>query len=232
MATAAQITANQANARHSTGPRTAEGKAASARNNTSHGLCSKDFVILAGEEQEFSDFMTSLEASIQPVGALELDLFTQLAHASWGLRRCRRAEVASQFHPKCEGGDPLLTFDMADRLKRIDLYARRTERTYQRTLKELQALQVNRLSSEIVDPIEAAIQPPATPPALVNPIHVLRRRAAVARAQEACDAACGQVVISQSLRNIEDEIAYRLDATMNNQTQSAAPATHTAGGAN
>ncbi len=231
MATAAQIHANQANARRSTGPRTVEGKAASARNNTSHGLCSKDFVILAGEEQEFSDFMTSLEASIQPVGALERDLFTQLTHASWGLRRCRRAEVASQLDPQCDGGDPLLTFYMADRLKRIDLYARRTERTYQRTLKEIQALQVNRLSGEIVDPMEAATQPPAPTPALVNPIHVLRRRAAVARAQEACDAACDKVVVRHTLRNMEAEMAQKLGATMDNRTQSAAPAARTAGGA-
>ena len=68
MATAAQINANQPNARRSTGPRTPEGKAASARNSTSRGLCSKEFVVLEGEEQEFSDFITALQAAIQTRG--------------------------------------------------------------------------------------------------------------------------------------------------------------------
>ncbi|MEO8662524.1 MAG: hypothetical protein ABI693_28950, partial [Bryobacteraceae bacterium] len=52
MATTAQITANRANAKNSTGPVTDEGKQHSAHNSTSHGLTSKDVSIpadLAGE---------------------------------------------------------------------------------------------------------------------------------------------------------------------------------------
>ena len=222
MATAAQINANQANARRSTGPRTAEGKAASARNSTSHGLCSKDFVIIEGEEQEFADFIDNLQASLQPVGAVELDLFTQHAHASWGLRRCRRAEVDSQFHHFCEGSDPLLTPDMTERFKRLDLYTRRAERTYSRTMKELQALQTIRLSAEIIDPLEAAINPPPQPSVLVNPIHLNRQRAAVARAQHASDQACDKVVVQNTIRNF--------DSTWKDRTQSQAPTAFTAGG--
>ena len=86
MATAAQIAANQANARRSTGPRTAEGKTASARNATTHGLSSQDFVVLAGQEEEFDQFMADLEAEIQPAGAIERELFAQHAHAAWTLR--------------------------------------------------------------------------------------------------------------------------------------------------
>ncbi|MBL0158069.1 MAG: hypothetical protein IPP47_13345 [Bryobacterales bacterium] len=71
MATAAQIAANQANARRSTKPRTAEGKTASARNATTHGLSFQDFVVLAGQEEEFDQFMADLEAEIQPAGAIE-----------------------------------------------------------------------------------------------------------------------------------------------------------------
>lgn len=164
MASAAQIAANQANARRSTGPRTAEGKAASARNSASHGLCSKDFVILEGEEQEFSDFMDALQADIQPVGAVERDLFTQHAHASWGLRRCRRAEVASQHGDCCKGAEPLLNVEMADRLRRVDLYARRTERTYYRTLRELKASQLNRLIAPLAHPLPVTNETPAPNP--------------------------------------------------------------------
>ena len=180
MASAAQITANQANARFSTGPRTAEGKAASAQNNTSHGLCSRQFVILAGEEQEFTDFMTELHAAIQPVGAIERDLFTQHAHASWTLRRCRSAEVATQFEAPCNGDEPMLANEMAERLKRIDLYARRAERTYHKTIKQLQDLQLIRLSPAVSNPITSSIQSPYPIPALVDPIQVnVQRHASI-----------------------------------------------------
>ena len=54
MSTAAQIAANPENAKSSTGPKTAEGKAAAAQNNFRHGLRSK-FTILASEDpQEFA----------------------------------------------------------------------------------------------------------------------------------------------------------------------------------
>ena len=231
MATAAQINANQLNARRSTGPRTAEGKAASARNSTTHGLCSKDFVILEGEEQEFADFTSSLQASLQPVGAVELDLFTQHAHASWGLRRCRRAEVASQFHSVCKGSDPLLTADMADRLKRIDLYARRVERTYQRTLKELQALQTNRLSGELLD---AGIDSIAELPPLVNPIHINRQRSANARAHAAVASADEKESFRLAAQTMADFRAQVADhyAGLHKQTQSPAQVAFAAGGQN
>jgi hypothetical protein len=49
MATEAQIKANQQNAQKSTGPRTAEGKAAVSRNAVKHGLFASDPVIL-GEQ--------------------------------------------------------------------------------------------------------------------------------------------------------------------------------------
>ena len=229
MATAAQINANQINARCSTGPRTAEGKVASARNSTSHGLCSKDFVILEGQEQEFADFIDNLQASLQPVGAVELDLFTQHAHASWGLRRCRRAEVDSQFHSACNGSDPLLTANMADRLKRIDLYARRAERTYSRTLKELQALQTNRVSVEMLD---AGLDATAILPPLVNPIHINRQRSADARAHVAMATADEKESIrlaAQAMAAIRTQLADP-NSELHKRTQSPAPAAFTAGG--
>lgn len=143
MASAAQIHANQANARHSTGPRTPEGKANSARNRTGHGLSSREFVILSGQEAEFEEFMDGLHQQIQPHGALENDLFTQFAHSAWNLRRCRIAERELQ-DSRTPGADPILEAEVTDRLRLIDLYMRRSERTYHRLLKELTAQQTNR----------------------------------------------------------------------------------------
>ena len=54
MSTEAQIAANRANAEQSTGPKTEEGKAASSRNHSSHGLCTYNeiFFMLPHESTE------------------------------------------------------------------------------------------------------------------------------------------------------------------------------------
>ena len=51
MSSAAQIEANRANAQFSTGPRTTEGKAASASNSTKLGLYAKQAVLLNETDQ-------------------------------------------------------------------------------------------------------------------------------------------------------------------------------------
>ena len=56
---AAQIAANIQNAQSSTGPRTAEGKAASAKNSVIHGLFSGDF-IRPGEETIYATLRTEI----------------------------------------------------------------------------------------------------------------------------------------------------------------------------
>ena len=48
MATRAQIAANRRNAKKSTGPKTAGGKAAAARNSLKHGLLAED--VVCGDE--------------------------------------------------------------------------------------------------------------------------------------------------------------------------------------
>src|SRR5579862_8004792 len=67
MATAAQIAANRANARRSTGPRTPEGKAASSRNALTHGATASD------------TYLADFRAHFQPIGVLEAHLVDQLA---------------------------------------------------------------------------------------------------------------------------------------------------------
>ena len=43
--------------------------------------------------EEFATFVSEPRDGTQPLGPVESDLFAQLAHTSWTLRRCRRAEV-------------------------------------------------------------------------------------------------------------------------------------------
>jgi hypothetical protein len=108
IASAAQILANQSNALHATGPHTVQGKAAFAKNAVSHGLTSKSCVVLAGEEEEFAEFLDDLDTDIQPEGAVEHELFRHLAHAAWTLRRCQKAEASILFLSTDKTLDPLL----------------------------------------------------------------------------------------------------------------------------
>jgi hypothetical protein len=140
MASAAQVLANQL----STGPCTEQGKARSSQNHLSHGLSLKEFILLPGQLAEFDEFWAALGEAIQPADALELDLFTQLAHASWKLRRFRRAEVQLYTESGCPELDATLVPEAEARLRAIQIYAQRAERTYHKALKELKALQSTR----------------------------------------------------------------------------------------
>src|SRR6202011_332238 len=94
-----KLAANQANAQHSTGPQTPQGKAASAQNSRTHGLCSKDRLVANEEQFEFEVMEVKLQVDIHPKGALEQLLFSELLTASWQLRRiCRMETELSAVH--------------------------------------------------------------------------------------------------------------------------------------
>jgi hypothetical protein len=76
VATAAQIAANRLNAHRSTGPRSAEGKAASSRNALSHGAYADDDTILATTSDTY---LEDFRARFQPADALEAHLVEHLA---------------------------------------------------------------------------------------------------------------------------------------------------------
>src|SRR5436190_4951144 len=87
MATPAQIFANQANAQHSTGPKTEEGKARASCNNLRHGLTLGVLCITPEEQNEFCEFEANLRAEIKPEGMFEAEAFQQLIDAAWRLRK-------------------------------------------------------------------------------------------------------------------------------------------------
>ena len=89
-----QKTANRANARCSTGPRTLEGKAAIRLNALRHGLLARD-VVLPGEDADaFEDLWNRVRAYLSPVGPIEEHLAERVVNAVWRLRRLARAETA------------------------------------------------------------------------------------------------------------------------------------------
>ena len=182
MASAAQILANQTNAQHSTGPRTEQGKAHSSQNRLSHGLSSKEFIVLPGQEADFDEFVAELHKAVQPAGGLELDLFTHLAHASWKLRRCRRAEVQVQLESERPDVDPALLPEAEARLRTIQIYAQRAERSYHKALRELKALQSVRLFKASPEFTRALAVPGADDTApLAEPLNSVAPRLSVAK---------------------------------------------------
>ena len=95
MSTEAQIAANRANAELSTGPKTEEGKAASSRNHTSHGLTySNIFFILPCESGEaYSILLANLHHEHRPDTETERILVDRMAQHHW--LRCRAEGLES-----------------------------------------------------------------------------------------------------------------------------------------
>jgi hypothetical protein len=71
MATDKQIKANRQNAQKSTGPKTAEGKAAVSQNAIKHGLFT-DSVVTGETEAEYAAFQSELLAELAPRGVVEI----------------------------------------------------------------------------------------------------------------------------------------------------------------
>ncbi len=139
---AARQSANSANARHSTGPRTAPGKARSAQNARKHGLTAKDLVIGPEDRQEFNELHAGFEIDIVPQGTLQRTLFDQLVAAAWNLRRICRMETELCSHA-ITYEDLLNDDELQTKLDRLARHKSLSERTFHRSLKELRALQTS-----------------------------------------------------------------------------------------
>ena len=135
MSSDAQVAANIENARHSTGPRTEEGKARSSQNALKHGLTSNKSLLLPDEdEEEFREFASDLKATYAPFNTVEAELVDDIISIQW--RRKRAAFLEAR----------ILSAENADfkALNNISLIASRLKREFSATHKELMQLQVDR----------------------------------------------------------------------------------------
>jgi len=82
-----QMAANRLNARKSTGPRTARGKAKSSANALKHGLTAERAVVSGEDPEEYREFVQGMFDALQPQDAMEAELVGQVASFSWRLRR-------------------------------------------------------------------------------------------------------------------------------------------------
>jgi hypothetical protein len=88
-----QLEANRRNAKGSTGPRTAAGKARVAANAIKHGMTSVKAVICGERECDYALFRAALMSDFRPRGGLEQLLAENAVLAAWRLRRAIQAEA-------------------------------------------------------------------------------------------------------------------------------------------
>ena len=140
MTSAAQTEANRANAQHSTGPKTPEGKQRVSANALKHGLSAREINVGDDERETFDEFHASLIEEIAPDGAVQTTIFNQIVHSAWNLRRARIMEAELS-----QTGDPLTDDVLARKLDRLSAHQTRLDRAFHRGLREIKALQTNRV---------------------------------------------------------------------------------------
>src|SRR4051812_29619056 len=88
----AQLAANQANARKSTGPKTDEGKAVSRYNARRHGLTGQFYCMSEPDELAYQAFEAEMLRKLGPEGAYEKQLAISITQDHWRLNRSRGLE--------------------------------------------------------------------------------------------------------------------------------------------
>jgi hypothetical protein len=94
--------ANRANAKNSTGPKTAAGKARSALNAVRHGVLAQTTLLPGEDEAELAALAAEFEGDYTPVGPVENALVQRLVAINWRLRRLAAAEESIAWSRICD----------------------------------------------------------------------------------------------------------------------------------
>jgi hypothetical protein len=89
------LVANRQNAKHSTGPRTARGKAIASQNALKHGLTAEIAVLPDEDPEDFIALSQRVTAELLPKGEIEAALVILIARKLWRLGRVARIEAAT-----------------------------------------------------------------------------------------------------------------------------------------
>jgi hypothetical protein len=140
---AAQIAANQANAQHSTGPTSPEGKATVSQNRRSHGLTGK-FTLLPWEDRaDHNALIDSVYSEYKPESETEYRLADSLIQHYWLMQRALHLQEQILL-------EPAHAVDVDN--KRLALFMRYQathERSYYKAQRELQNLQKQKKKEQI-----------------------------------------------------------------------------------
>ena len=168
----ARTRANRQNARFSTGPRTLTGKEISCLNATRHGLTGRAVLLPSEDAEAYSHHVERFRRDHAPATERELELTQMLADTQWRLNRIPGLESGVYAMGRQRYVDLYLDVqDAALRSQLIDVYTMeqsgkelrnlslqegRLRRQYASDLKELKALQSERLEKEKQQPQPAS----------------------------------------------------------------------------
>jgi hypothetical protein len=154
---------NQANAQHSTGPKSVEGKRKSSLNALRHGLTGQIVVMPTEDLHAYQRHLESFTDEYRPQGPTEAHLVQALADTSWRLNRVAALEtnlltlgVASGSGPHI--GAPQQIQDalaiaaalesQSKALSNLSMHSQRLSRQFERTVDKLHELQKTRRTQE------------------------------------------------------------------------------------
>lgn len=153
-----KLAANRRNAQKSTGPKTLSGKAIASMNALKHGLCARRPIITGEDEAEFVQFTADWVDELRPVGARESLCAENIILTAWQLRRVpsvRAGLFEAQIRWNSRRMEPIHPFamdpDAYAQLTRIDRHQAAMERSFDRSIKELEKLQAERGDAEPED---------------------------------------------------------------------------------
>src|SRR5471030_601018 len=165
MATQTQIEANRRNALHSTGPRSAEGKAASSMNAFKTGIDAESSVIPGEDAAALAALTERFHQDCQPQTEIESLLVDNIVRAAWRLRRFDRidAEILIYImedtnYPSPNGPIGMAFHQSSTTQSRLQRRINDTSRLQREAIKDLQRLQAAR-----PQPQPPAAQPAAQP---------------------------------------------------------------------
>jgi hypothetical protein len=213
MSTNAQLTANRANAEHSTGPKTDAGKAIVSQNHLTHGLSIRRHVVLPGEDHaQYESLLARYHQEELPACAIERTLINLLAECQWRIDRCNRIEyqmvantglTIEEFYEQNEA-----------KLHRLQRYAGHHRRDYSRILRDFLAVRSAsrkhgaQPESELQNEPKSPPEPPAPEPTdILKPISAripyiyANELVGLRRTHPDFDPAKGKKLMSMSLRD-------------------------------
>jgi hypothetical protein len=151
----ARLAANRENARHSTGPRSAEAKSRTRLNGLRHGLTGQTALLSDEDRQAYDRHHGAFLAELKPEGVIEIQIARHIADDYWRLNRIKAIEHnifaigieahAGEFHENPEWdtalGQAQTYLDQSRELNLLSLYESRLNRSIHSRHKELAELQ-------------------------------------------------------------------------------------------
>lgn len=136
MSSQAQIAANQANAQKSSGPVTAEGKAAVSKNALKTGLTGRTVLLPTDDAELYAKHITSFKSRYAPVGDEETELVQSIADTSWRIARIPSLETGIYAVGRAKMAD--LHANIEDKQQRAMMIEAEVALAYERQIRNLQ----------------------------------------------------------------------------------------------